>query len=569
MGEFQCPYCRGRLVEAEAKYLLHWCRREDADEENEAYSELKYALKQYTGTSDECRTERKERLWGEFQNSDISYPAGDMLLSAEQVGMLKKKILEGGSVPDVRQQPSTISVPSGNTMRRNAGLMRQDRDGSRTFTGAAAPDDGARQQREDINAGRGRGHQANEEAANYFFEQRNAQEPENLQMDIAYGVRDNIIVKIRRVCPHCYSLIPDDFYHYDTLRVYLAATPGIGKTSMLYSLYYHRDRFNQENVSSAGEHGDSIYWEPVQDETVDLPFRTFVNAARSFASGQRDLDPTQVRFIPPLFFKFTVTEGGTAHTILLALYDNSGESFARRENAAGAGRDSGAQLNQRIRGMDAIFCLLSLTEKTETLQDDRTSQGLPTEERARVQETARIYSEEEQRRTEEDFSQPELSIGELVARMSGNEYRAGQDSREILQTLESNIGAEMNEIVRDKYLGIILSKIDKMAHSNIFRSEENGLLFGENEQYLSEGFKNLKLERDRIMEELLRGERMPGGRRLLEYDVNRFRQTSCHFIAAYRENEKNALLPIRVDEPLGDLVLDHLVSQNRGTERSR
>ena len=62
---------------------------------------------------------------------------------------------------------------------------------------------------------------------------------------------------------------------------------------------------------------------------------------------------------------------------------------------------------------------------------------------------------------------------------------------------------------------------------------------------------------------------MPGGRRLLEYDVNRFRQTSCHFIAAYRENEKNALLPIRVEEPLVYLVLDHLVSQNRGTERSR
>lgn len=566
MGE--CPYCRQILVKAEAKYLLHWCNRDDADEENEAYSELKYALKKYTGISDKCRTERKRRLWGEFQNSDISYPAGDMLLSAEQVRMLKKT-LEGSNVPNVRQEPSTVNVLAGNTMRRNAGLMRQDRDDSRTLTGAETPENRARQQREDINAGRLRGHQENEEAINYFFVHRNAQEPEDLQMDIAYGVRDNIIVKIRRVCPYCYSLIPDDFYHYDTLRVYLAATPGIGKTSMLYSLYCHRDKFNQENVGSAGEHGDSIYWEPVQDETIDLPFRTFVNAARSFASGQRDLDPTQVRFIPPLFFKFTVTESGTAHTILLALYDNSGESFSSRENAAGAGRDSGARLNQRIRGMDAIFCLLSLTEKTETLLDDRTSQGLSPEERARVQKEARIYSEEEQRRIEDDFSQLEPSIGELVAKMSGNEYKKGQDSREILQTLESHIGAEMTEIIKDKYLGIILSKIDKMAHSNIFRSEENGLLFGENEQYFSEGFKNLKLERDRIMEKLLSGERMPGGKRLLEYDVNRFRQKSCHFIAAYRENEKNALLPIRVEEPLVYLVLDYLVSQSRGTERSR
>ena len=90
-------------------------------------------------------------------------------------------------------------------------------------------------------------------------------------------------------------------------------------------------------------------------------------------------------------------------------------------------------------------------------------------------------------------------------------------------------------------------------------------MFGEEEAYFTESYRNKKGERDKIMKILLEGGRIPGGQGLLAYDIHKFRECAFHFIAAYRENE-STLHPIRVEEPLVYLVSDYLVRKKQDGE---
>lgn len=543
----ECPYCREFLDPGEdAAYLFHWCQEEDGSYENDEYRDLKELLKEYVPASDERRRRRFERVWKNYNYGsaeELLFQPQDMILSAEEIRMIQRWIREGlRSEP--RQEPQDHELILKPGRRVNADLLRQGREPAVSENGGSGSAPGI--------SGKGQGHK------NYFCLPRNERDPMDCQMDIACGVRDHIIVKIRRVCPHCFNLIPDDLYRYDILKVYLAAIPWSGKTSMLYSVYRHKDTFNRVN-------GGKIRWEPIQDETVDPYYALFVREAELFETVDRNLPPTLVKFIPPLFLKFTCGTGEEQETVILALYDNGGEIFLTHDSSSEA-QEFGSTFNQKIRGMDALLCLLPLTEKDEVRSDDRYSLGLSEEKKGQVLRQCKVLSGKEQRMIEENPLEPEITIEELLLRMSGSNVGAGAGSRDILRTLARELGsADMAEIVRDKYLSVVVTKIDKMIYSTLFQEKEKGLLFGEEEAYFTESYRNKKGERDKIMKILLEGGRIPGGQGLLAYDIHKFRECAFHFIAAYRENE-STLHPIRVEEPLVYLVSDYLVRKKQDGE---
>lgn len=542
----ECPYCREFLDSGEdAAYLFHWCQEEDGSYENNEYMVLKERLKEYIPASDERRRQRFERVWKNYNYGsaeELLFQPQDMILSAEEVRRIQRWIREGvSSESQQATQEKEIILRSGRKI--NADLLRQGREPAVSENRESGYPPGISEK--------------GQENKNYFCLPRNEQDPMDCQMDIACGVRDHIIVKIRRVCPHCFNLLPDDLYRYDILKVYLAAIPWSGKTSMLYSVYRHKDAFNRVN-------GGKIRWEPIQDETVDPYYALFVREAELFENVDRNLPPTLVKFIPPLFLKFIFGTREEQETVILALYDNGGEIFLTRDSSEA--QEFGSTFNQKIRGMDALLCLLALTEKDEVRSDDRYSLGLSEEKKEQVLRQCKVMSGQEQRMIEENPLEPEITIEELLLRMSGSNVGAGAGSRDILRTLARELGsADMAEIVRDKYLSVVVTKIDKMIYSTLFQEKEKSLLFGEEEEYFTESYRNKKGERDKIMKILLEGGRIPGGQGLLAYDIQKFRECAFHFIAAYRE-EETTLQPIRVEEPLVYLVSDYLVQKKRDGE---
>lgn len=542
----ECPYCREFLDSGEdAAYLFHWCQEEDGSYENNEYGVLKERLKEYIPASDERRRQRFERVWKNYNYGsaeELLFQPQDMILSAEEVRRIQRWIREGvSSESQQATQEKEIILRSGRKI--NADLLRQGREPAVSENRESGYPPGISEK--------------GQENKNYFCLPRNEQDPMDCQMDIACGVRDHIIVKIRRVCPHCFNLLPDDLYRYDILKVYLAAIPWSGKTSMLYSVYRHKDAFNRVN-------GGKIRWEPIQDETVDPYYALFVREAELFENVDRNLPPTLVKFIPPLFLKFIFGTREEQETVILALYDNGGEIFLTRDSSEA--QEFGSTFNQKIRGMDALLCLLALTEKDEVRSDDRYSLGLSEEKKEQVLRQCKVMSGQEQRMIEENPLEPEITIEELLLRMSGSNVGAGAGSRDILRTLARELGsADMAEIVRDKYLSVVVTKIDKMIYSTLFQEKEKSLLFGEEEEYFTESYRNKKGERDKIMKILLEGGRIPGGQGLLAYDIQKFRECAFHFIAAYRE-EETTLQPIRVEEPLVYLVSDYLVQKKRDGE---
>lgn len=543
----ECPYCREILdAKEDAAYLFHWCQEADGREDNEEYQELKELLRMYRPASEMRKEQRFGRVWKNYNYStmdELLFQPNDMLLSADNIRMIQRWIREG-MLPEARKGPQENRNIQGGR-KKNADLMRQDKDMQERRTELQEP---SVPQPEE-------GQQKN----HYFCLMRNEQDPMDCQMDIACGVRDHIIVMVRRVCPHCFNLVPDDLYRYDVMKIYLVAPPWAGKTSMLYSVYRHKDTFNRVN-------GRKIKWEAIQDEKVDPYYAAFVQEAKQFEAVQRDLPPTLVHFIPPLFLKFTCESEKNRETVILAIYDNGGEIFLPEESNSEMAREFGAVFNQKIRGMDAVLCMLTLTEKDEVRNDDRYGMELSREKKAELLAKSRVTSEQEQRRIEENPLEQEMTIEETMLRLSGSNAAAGGKSREIFRTLERELGnSDMQEIVRNQYLAVVVSKIDKLIYSTLFQENEKSLLFGEEEEYFTESFRNKKGERDKIMKELLRGDRIPGGQGLLAYDIHKFRDHSFHFIAAYIENEPS-LRPIRVEEPLVYCVSDYLIrkKQNSG-----
>ena len=183
----ECPYCRETLdVKEDAAYLFHWCQEADGREENEEYQELKELLRMYRPASEMRKEQRFDRVWKHYNYStmdELLFQPNDMLLSADNVRMIQRWIREG-MLPEARKEPQGNRNIQGGR-KKNADLMRQDKDTQERQYDLQEP----------LVLQTEEGKQKNR----YFCLLRNEQDPMDCQMDIACGVRDHIIVMIRRV----------------------------------------------------------------------------------------------------------------------------------------------------------------------------------------------------------------------------------------------------------------------------------------------------------------------------------------------------------------------------------
>lgn len=521
----ECPYCREGLEEQDAFYLLHWTREDEATETEKNYKALTDFLKEFSAISDRRKMDRFYKVWKNYNYEkieDLPFAASEMILSREEVGELRG-FLDHPEKPYKKIRASRLSaLPSLEMGVRNEELLRTHKELPAVTENAAVEENEA-------------------EGKHYFYQKKNPEDEFDYQMDISYGTQDHIIIKVRRVCHNCYNVIPDELYMYDVVKVFLAAPPSSGKTSMLYSIFLNQDTFNREN-------GRYMTWESIQDISVEAPFKEFLNRAEKYKKNPREIDPTKVVFIPPLFLKFRYSETGSERIVILALYDNGGELFLddSHENA----KLFGELFSQKIKGMDAVLCLVSPESKERN--DSRYGLGLKDEEIDRVLSASRILGKEEQRKAEENPLAEETTIGQLLEEMSARDKQNEQSSREVLKRLEQRLGGEaaMRQIAKEKYLGLIVSKIDYLSQSSLFRDEERKLFFEDAPCYFSDEEKYRKVERDKKMMDMLEDDL------LVEYDLGKFRTYGYHFIAAFVE-EQRRFHPIRVEEPLIEIVRDY------------
>lgn len=519
--EKECPYCRENLTALNPFYLLHWCRDEEARSvsQGELYVDLHEFLETYSVISDQRKEQCFDKVWKNYNYQNINalpFSTYDMILSQEEVRTLTRFLedpFQNENLPAVSGMvfESSMEEPGMELLRRNQKTqIREDRAVTR-------------QKKE----------------KRYFYERKKPDDLDDCQMDISYGTRDYIIIKLRRVCGNCYSLIPDEIYSGDVLKISLMAVPGSGKTSMLHSMFMNQISFNENNRND-------MTWEFIQDASVDLFFRNFLKSAEAIKTSERKITPTEIQFIPPLFLKFYDHREEKARSVVLAIYDNSGEIFKRTEENKMA--EHYAEIfNQRIRSMDALLCLVSPRdrEQGESGQPWTSPEGIKN-----IRERSRIYTKEEQREIEEN----PLAVGGkkvegILKNLSGNTDAESEDTKNILKNLEQLLGqTNMKEYIRDKYLALVVSRTDLLAHSDLFTEEEKALMF--------ECSETTYFEEEELMRQVLREEKMIQMQKehlLVDYDLSAFRTCSYHFVAAYVE-EQEEFHPIRVEEPFIKIV---------------
>lgn len=521
--ENKCPYCQEVLDKEDAFYLFHWSKDSEADDD-ESYMELKEFLKNHIDISDRRKKERHEKVWkyyGYDKIEDLPFSSYDMILRKEEVRQLIN-FLEHPEAIRVEKHPSNLQLPQLIERNINEELLRKNTESYADIRMDSMTDT------------------VPSEGRQYFWREINADEEFDFQIDISYGIEEHVIVRVRRVCPNCYNLIPDDLYSYDIIKVYLMASPSSGKTSMLYSIFLNQDTFNRHN-------NRYMTWESIQDISIDPFFRNFWEQAKEYKRNPLKIDPTKVRFIPPLLLKVRYLESSEEKTVVLAVYDNGGELFLDNNNRIA--EEDAEIYNQKIRGMDAVLCLISMDDSYR--DDNRYELSMSQDKIEKVLQNSRILSLKEQRMIEEDPVEQEVTIWQILEELSGSKTIAGQSSRDILKILEYRLGGEKNmrEIIQDKYFGLVVSKIDSLSQSSIFQDEERPLFYEDIETFFSDEEKYRKSERDRKMMQLLEEHQ------LVDYELTRFRVCNYHFIAAFIETQKQ-FHPIRVEEPLIGIVRD-------------
>ena len=309
---------------------------------------------------------------------------------------------------------------------------------------------------------------------------------------------------------------------------------------MLYSLFVNQDKFNAVNE----EH---MKWESIQDMSVDKYFEKFYREMRKYEKSKK-VDPTSQIFIPPLFLKVTYKE----KTMIVSLFDNAGELFRENKNSR--------LFNQKIKNMDALLCIIN-TEQSELARNSYRMK-LEDDDIRLICEKSRVLSADEQEEAESNVLAEELTIEEILNRVlnkkmnhSDDEYK--ETMKESGQRLFTNLGnylggqTEMNNIVKDKYLSLVISRTDRLVHSAMILENEKKLFFENRMDYFSEIEKQRKLQRDKKMRQWKR----EGF--LLDYDLEKFRDVNYHFVAAHIDGH-DGIHPIRVEEPLVGIVEDFI-----------
>lgn len=516
MERNKCPYCWEGLHEQTAEYLLTW--QDDSVNIEQEYVRLGRLLRACKESSDGKIEARYQRVWKNYnhQRNELLFQTNDYILSKGQV----QELIKGLNRSEVR----TFQRPLRSTVRENLNFGKEDES-------ELEEDEELLVEHVEPEA---------ELQEKYFFKRRNTQNDADWQGDISRGANDAPIAYIRRVCPHCYNLIADDLYKYPIVNVYLMAVPGSGKTCMLYSLFVNQDKFNAVNE----EH---MKWESIQDMSVDKYFEKFYREMRKYEKSKK-VDPTSQIFIPPLFLKVTYKE----KTMIVALFDNAGELFRENKNSR--------LFNQKIKNMDALLCIIN-TEQSELARNSYRMK-LEDDDIRLICEKSRVLSADEQEEAESNVLAEELTIEEILNRVlnkkmnhSDDEYK--ETMKESGQRLFTNLGnylggqTEMNNIVKDKYLSLVISRTDRLVHSAMILENEKKLFFENRMDYFSEIEKQRKLQRDKKMRQWKR----EGF--LLDYDLEKFRDVNYHFVAAHIDGH-DGIHPIRVEEPLVGIVEDFI-----------
>ncbi len=520
MERNKCPYCWEELNEQTAEYLLTW--RDDSVDVEREYVKLGNLLSACKQSSDQKIEARFGGVWKNYNHTtkNLLFQKNDYILSQQQV----QTLIEGLNKSEVRSTRRTQPVVVTENFNFGLEVEHEEIEEEELLVEYTQPEA--------------------EPQEKYFFKRKNSKNNSDWQGDISRGAQDAPIAYIRRVCKHCYNLIPDDLYKYPIVNVYLMAVPGSGKTCMMYSLFLNQGNFNDVNK----EH---MKWESIQDRRVDKYFDQFYKEMRKYEKVKM-VDPTSQIFIPPLFLKVTHKEQTKEQTLVLALFDNAGELFRENKNAA--------LFNQKIKNMDALLCIIN-TEHGD-LEKNAYRMKLEEDDVALICNKCRVLSADEQEEVESSFLEEELTIEEILTRYLNKKLDAYEDDRKetmkesgqrIFTNLENYMGgqAEMNEIMKDKYLSLVISRTDRLVHSAMILDHEKKLFFENRMDYFSEIEKQRKLQRDKKMRQWKRDGF------LLDYDLDKFRDVNYHFVAAHIDGH-DGIHPIRIEEPLVGIVEDFI-----------
>ncbi len=523
-----CPYCGKELDKRSAMYTLILCNEEfELENRQDEFMERLHALE---SSSQEKKEARFEILWSHYgwNSDDMKVWENEFILSEAEL----REMIHAIKHPEeeVEEKPVRTASSLFSTSLENYG---------------AALDLPKRQEPKKKKAG----------CKNYFYQEINMSDEFDYQGDISFGVKSNIIAKVRRVCHHCYNLTPDDLYELPMVKVYIMATPSSGKSSMLYSLYLNQSNFLKKNAHK-------MRWSYIQDMTLDLYFKKFYEDAESYQADKNTVS-TAVKFIPPLLIRVDYTmddEDATLVSLVLALFDNGGELFV--ENTG----QNVQSLNQRVRDMDALVCILD--GDNSALNQNKYSVHLSENDIAAVREKSVVLSAGSQEQMEQDMLMQNMTLEEIFASYGVNFLQAlptEQENQEqqinnlrnsgiaIVKNLSKYLGTQdaMREMMKQQHFSLVISKVDLLATSQMIDTRDIDLFFGKDDMldYFSEEQRQRKLERDRKMREWQRKDM------LLNYDLKNFREVNYHFVAAHIA-KRNGIWPIRIEEPLIGIVED-------------
>lgn len=523
MEKCRCPYCREELKPQDAAYALVWSK----GKRKEDYPELAqfFADNNMEAKSEIRKRTRYNKVWKNY-----NYSENDMLFADEDY------ILIGEEVRRLVQFVSgTLPLTPWNTPVQAAEYQRNPLDAWKEQEAVHPQSEAADQEDQPL----------------YYYNKRNNKDEFDLQGSVAYGTKDHIIAKVRRVCGSCFNLTPDDLYKYPTIRVYLMATPGSGKTCMLYSLYLNQNRFLQKNQYK-------MRWESLQDETVDPFYKSFQNEMEYYEKTKAASGPTEIKFIPPLLMKVIYKTNEKDEIVNVALFDNGGEIFVGKESKLA--EQHAPVFNQRILGMDALLCMIDSDESD--LQQEKYVTDFSKEVRNEIRKKSKVHSSEMQNEIEQNFLQDEITVGEILRKLldDGKEdtYSSNirNNSKKILENLQKRFGGEQEmKLLKEKYFALVISKTDLLVNSEIIPERERKLFFDDSMDYFSEEERQRKLVRDWKIDEW-QNEGI-----LVRYNLENFRNTNYHFVAAHI-GTREGIQPIRIEEPLIGIVEDYIMQKN-------